>query len=393
MRRRIKSAGATLRRHGEQQLQNEVRSLLASWRDALAGVQCIYMRCNLRERRDLLVGWDGSPLASFAATGRLRNIPFPTRRATLKEVTRCYDELMTVVSATTSAVESLPVATKAVKPSTTAPKQTVPQEQPKEKGTAHLKKRVEKPSEPSVAVAALETARVTDEEPELELLPVEALVLTLLKACVGGDISTLQSLLDGDAPLCEKSVLFHRGYLKEVDALADLGDAELGLVGAATVTANMESINWLLDQGVPPNVGASPYLTTKSKAARTALRRYWGLHADSTLDFAGAGVPSPLTDADADAAAAKRRRERAKKKIRKDLREEEGKPADVRAREARAAAAELRLGIGARACALCRKSLAGKVPFERLAFKYCSTDCVSQHKERLAADAQKARRS
>lgn len=346
----------------------------------------------MRERRDLLVGWDHSPLARFSKAAHFRNIPFPTRRATLKEATRCYNELMVVETSTTSAIEKHPpaVAKKPARPSAAASKLSRPQE-PKEKGTAHLKKRTEKP-EGGYPAASVENEPLTDEEPEPDALPIEERALSLLKACVQGDIDALSSLLCGDSAAFEKGILFHSGYFKEVDSLAEAGDVELGLLGAACVAANMIAIKWLLEQGVSPCVGASPYLTTKSKAARNALRKYWGLHPEVGAEFAKAGVPGPLTDADADAAAAKRRRDRAKKKVRKDQKDEESKPPDVRAREARAAAAERRLGFGSVVCAQCRKSLAGKVPFERLTFKYCSTDCVSQHKDTLAADAQRARR-
>jgi hypothetical protein len=388
-----------------------VRSLLTSWTAALASVQCVYVRSNLRERRDLLAGWDGSPLARLAKGGGLRNIPFPTRRATLKEVTRCYDELMTVVTSPTSALESLAAAATAAaaaaaaaaarrEPKPAGASKLAPAEgPPKGKGTSHLKKRTEAPPSPA-APAAVGAEDVADEEPVEEpveeVLPVEAAALALVKACVDGDVAALSAALGGDAPAFPHDATFHAGYFAGIPALAAAADAgaTLGLVGVACVSGNVESTHWLLEAGAPPTAGASPYLTTASKAARTALRRFWAAHPASADALAAAGVPGPLTDADVDAAAARRRRERAKKRARKDAREEEAKPEAVRAREARAAAAEARLlgGGGAAACAQCRASLAGAVPFERLQFKYCSTDCVCRHREALAADARRAGR-
>lgn len=48
---RIKSAGATLRRYGEQALQNEVHALLKQWHGDLVAAQCVYLRASQRERR------------------------------------------------------------------------------------------------------------------------------------------------------------------------------------------------------------------------------------------------------------------------------------------------------------------------------------------------------
>jgi Vms1-associating treble clef domain len=143
----------------------------------------------------------------------------------------------------------------------------------------------------------------------------------------------------------------------------------------------MPSLTWLLDNGVSPCIGASPYLSTKSKAVRNLLRRYWSMH-PTKYDYAAAGIPSPMTDDDVAREAEKRRRERMKKRDKKDQKAEATKPPEVRAREARAAAAELRF-LGNR-CAQCKKSLEGMVPFERLSYKYCSTDCVSKHRTALA---------
>ena len=57
-------------------------------------------------------------------------------------------------------------------------------------------------------------------------------------------------------------------------------------------------------------------------------------------------------------------------------------------RELRAAAAERRLQANGRPeasapCAWCGKDLAGTVPFTRLEHSYCSTPCVSKHREAL----------
>jgi hypothetical protein len=222
-----------------------------------------------------------------------------------------------------------------------------------------------------------------EEDDEEVVVPLDDELVALLKACVVGDIPALEASVVGD----RKAVTFHKGYYAAVEGLAVQTDEDVGLIGAACAAGCIPAINWLLDNGVSPCVGASPYLSSKSKAARIALRSYWGKH-PGAYDYARAGIPSALSDEDGVRAAEKKRRERKKKRDKKDAKEDDAKPPEVRAREARAAAAERRLA-GPNGCASCRESLAGKVPFERLQFKYCSTDCVAKHRSTLAEDARR----
>lgn len=354
----------------------------------------------MRERHDLLVGWEGSPLAPFASSGRLRNIPFPTRRATFNEAKRCYEELMIAVTSPTSSLQlevlkkdSVPSSkTNEASSSASAAKVRKP-EVPKEKGTSHLKKREDKPDDASDTSSKVP---VVEAPPVPPPPPVHANLLKVVLACVEGEIACLSTVLSGDEPDVPKDIVFHCGYFEGISALSNVGDTSLGLVGVASVAGCVPAVTWLVEAGAPLSVGASPYLTTKSKAARTALRRCWTAVVDdaaavSRLGFEAAAVPGPLTAADDAAAAEKRKKERAKKKKRKETKEEESLPPEVRARQARAAAAEKRAGLGVSACAQCRKSLAGIVPFEKLEFKYCSTACVAKRRENIVTEARAGR--
>jgi hypothetical protein len=346
------------------------------------------------ELQDLIVGWDGSPLAQIAKQECVRTIPFPTRRATLKEANRVYEELMTAIVSTTSSrtskrVEqgsSTKISAKIKEVGQYSGKSSHISTQPKERGTAHLKKRPDKPEQndnefPLAPDDNIE--QLSEDAKQDDLPPIDDARMTLVRACVNGDLDYMKRVLDdgeGVLPSIEKTCTFHKGYFDDFEQL--VGTAEtLGLVGIASVTASMPSLTWLLDNGVSPCIGASPYLSTKSKAARNLLRRYWSMH-PLMYDYAAAGIPSPMTDEDVAREAEKKRRERMKKRDKKDQKAEATKTPEVRAREARAVAAELRI-LGNR-CAQCKKSLEGMVPFERLSFKYCSTDCVSKHRTALA---------
>jgi hypothetical protein len=346
--------------------------------------------------QDLLVGWDGSPLAVHAKQDRVRSIPFPTRRATLKEATRVYEELMTAVLSSTSVRSAEPnhqesSAKSELKESrlSAIPDRTSRMPNlPKERGTAHLKKRSEKSEEIQFDFAGpIGQDETSQDVQENNALPIEEAKLKLVRACVTGDVEYLKVALSKGAGLdgaAEKTCTFHNRYFKEFDALADTAES-LGLVGVAAVAACVPVLTWLLDNGVSPCIGASPYLTTKSKATRNALRRYWSLNPDA-YDYVAAGLPSPLTEEDIARDAERKRRERMKKREKKDQKAEAAKPPELKAREQRAAAAESRF-LGNR-CANCKRSLEGMTPFERLSYKYCSTDCVSKHRAVLANASQ-----
>ncbi|XP_023217531.1 ankyrin repeat and zinc finger domain-containing protein 1-like isoform X2 [Centruroides sculpturatus] len=88
-----KSAGASLRRHNEASLVKEIQDLLQSWNTDLQKCSCIFYRAPSFNRVTLFRG-KNPPFKKDDC--RLRNIPFPTRRATFKEVQRVYRLLSTL---------------------------------------------------------------------------------------------------------------------------------------------------------------------------------------------------------------------------------------------------------------------------------------------------------
>lgn len=379
---RIRSAGATLRRHGEHALQSEVRNLLTAWASDLSECAAVFVRAGRRDKQTLLL-YDDSPLTPLVENGRLRNIPFPTRRPTLKEAQRVYDELTTVLISPVSLARINRLAREGTanvreKPAP-APVVTKPTAPPGVKGTDHLKKREKPRREPSASPAPSQAS--PDPPPPLDEARQALLALVL------ADDRTGLSARFVEEPTAPTMVLAAHELTPHA-ALAGVDATEgVGLVAIAAATGQPELLTWLLEHDADPALGVSPYLVTKAKATRTALRAFWGTHPDR-YDFKKAGVPTPLSQADIEAAAererAKRRKERAKKKEKALERVEAAKPLAVRARELRAAAAEARL-LGNR-CAYCKKNLSDmSATFERLAFKYCSTECVAKHRAALNA--------
>lgn len=85
-----KSAGAQLRRYGEQALRDDIRGLLTEWRDEIDKSELIWIRANVSNRR-IFYDYDEAPFNK--QDERLRTFPFPTRRPTQAEVMRCISEL------------------------------------------------------------------------------------------------------------------------------------------------------------------------------------------------------------------------------------------------------------------------------------------------------------
>ena len=89
------SAGSSLRRYNEVALEQEIRALLAEWRDLINNVQLIFVRATGSSNRRTLFGpYDGQVLRHN--DHRNRTFPFSTRRATQAELMRAFVELTRV---------------------------------------------------------------------------------------------------------------------------------------------------------------------------------------------------------------------------------------------------------------------------------------------------------
>ncbi|XP_014477833.1 PREDICTED: ankyrin repeat and zinc finger domain-containing protein 1-like [Dinoponera quadriceps] len=89
-----KSAGASLRRYNEASLIQHVQEILESWSTHISNSTLILYRAVGPFNRTVLFGGKNPPLDKNDS--RLRPLPFPTRRATFKEVKRVYDILSTM---------------------------------------------------------------------------------------------------------------------------------------------------------------------------------------------------------------------------------------------------------------------------------------------------------
>jgi len=95
-----KSAGASLRRYNEASLAQHVKDIMKAWNeDYLSKCHLIFYRAASGNKKILFGSVTGSKKDSpilCKGDPRIRTIPFPTRRATFKEIKRVHEELITV---------------------------------------------------------------------------------------------------------------------------------------------------------------------------------------------------------------------------------------------------------------------------------------------------------
>ncbi|GAA5909732.1 Vms1p [Sporobolomyces salmoneus] len=130
---KAKSAGAQIRRHNEAALTDEVRELLNDWREEIDDSELIFLRCSKSYYR-VFMGYDDAVLTR--GDPRIRGFTFPTRRPTIAELVRAFQELTKVKTShlTASALAELDasyLSSIAPPPSSTQPSQPPASTKPK----------------------------------------------------------------------------------------------------------------------------------------------------------------------------------------------------------------------------------------------------------------------
>ncbi|WWD16498.1 hypothetical protein CI109_100924 [Kwoniella shandongensis] len=148
------SAGAMLRRYGEQALQEEIRALMIEWAEDINASERIFIRASTHGKKSFW-GYEDAPIDK--GDERIRSFPFATRRPTLQELLRCWQELTRVKVSHLSEdalqaldeayIASLQPKNKVIKPTATpAPQPTatpVPRLSPEEEARLDRRRRLE----------------------------------------------------------------------------------------------------------------------------------------------------------------------------------------------------------------------------------------------------------
>ncbi|RLN58994.1 hypothetical protein BBJ29_001490 [Phytophthora kernoviae] len=276
---------------------------------------------------------------------RLKRIPFATFRPTFKEVCRVRSDL--------SSVRFSPLEASTPSPA---------------KSSKTAERKSKKIQSSNSSPEAMTTSKQVEEE-ENESVPPPHIV----QLAIDGDLKGIKEL-------------FSNGEVGDVD-VNEVDEKFMTALHHAAAKNTVAIVEHLLKQGANPALldlhGRPPYFLCSSKETRNVFRRYMAEHPDA-WDYATAQIPEGLTS---EMEQRKKEKEAEKRRRAKERKKQQKKEAAEQKREEAARQEELERKIAAGlACDFCGK-YAGKSPFTRLEFMYCSTDCVNGHKRKLMSEA------
>ena len=219
-------------------------------------------------------------------------------------------------------------------------------------------------------------------------------------ACKTGDLNALKCLYQlsksnsSDTPsniLRNDVVECLQNNVGKVNLLSlRMGELEKTALHVATENGHKNLVSWLLEseEGNPCVLDANnklPYNYCTNKPMKTLYRKFRGNNPD-LYDYSRSGIPDPISDEDHKA---KKAAIKAKKEAKKE-KEEAKKCQELTEREKRALAAEKRIlksceggqsrPVFAR-CGQCATDISGLVPYSYYHYKFCSMDCLKQHRK------------
>jgi hypothetical protein len=269
------SAGSSLRRYNEAALTQEVRDLLAEWKDLIDTAELLFIRATGSTNRRILFGpYDGQVLSH--KDDRIRGFPFNTRRATQSELMRAFIELTRVK---VTAVDEAALAKQAEEAAAAASKaETV----------ANGKPSTPKPSKPSKQ----------DEEAALHTTQLQGLIR---RSKAPGMLSYIQSnSLSPDFVFFPPDQNHH-------------APRPLHLAAASNSPACITAL--LVKAGADPTIrnsdGKSAFEIAGDRATRDAFRLARSQLGEGRWAWDEAGVPPPLSQAEADKRTAREKEEKA----------------------------------------------------------------------------------
>ncbi|KAG7347122.1 hypothetical protein IV203_006191 [Nitzschia inconspicua] len=386
--RRPKSVGSQLRRSGEQALKEDVRATLHDWKGFIADAGVVFVSCPKTSRATLF--GTNEEIATISATGsnvfllskddpRIRKVPFDVGRPTFENVKVVHEVLMDVEI------------------------RTIPS-----KGV--MVERNQEPGQIQDDVSAPANVVEVKAKDKMETqLAIDLPLTQIHDACRDGNLTCLLDLLktieEGSSDINQPA-----GY----DCMTPLHFAASSTEKVDPVTAAACVSALLIQAHANPCIldarGRPPYFLASHDKVREAFRKSRAVLGEDFCDWDGdAKVGPPLTDEDLTARkekeAEKKRRKKARLKEKKAKENaqakemEERRKAEEEAKQQAEEAKRVRDGLapkpsGSNVCDYCQKICKGKKRnqmFQRLDYKYCSSDCVNNHKRELMAAAAMAR--
>lgn len=389
------SAGASLRRYNELALKKEVQELLTAWKPYFDASNCIFIHAPSSSRQLL---YDGERSYFTNRHSAVRNIALTVRRPTLREAKRVYSQLTQVTYE--------------------ADEKEVLQSNQEDLVSIHISKINGNPTSSKRDMAELDdkdkaepcSSKQNDELPissngesENEL---SGKSTPLHQAAQSGDSLKVLELLDQGLDPCIKDERGRTPYM-----LAN--DKEVRNTFRRFMASNLDKWDWhaakvpsaLTKDMEESQAAKQAEKDAKRKARAKELKKL--RKAKEKKAQVEAALPkndSKTVEKQVTASASIKGQSHLKSGVHLS-KEEEIRMAQAAEREKRASAAERRMAAlkiqansattapsmsepksglaGEIYCSCCNSSLAGKVPFHRYNYKYCSTSCMHVHREIL----------
>lgn len=378
------SAGASLRRHNELALKKEIQELLTGWKNYIDASNCIFLHAPSSSRQLL---FDGEK-PYFSNQHNIRNIPLTVRRPTLREARRVYNHLTQVSYEAEEDLGETPITVEKTNPSI------------EEEAFINLDSRNESEA---CSIKLDDNELLCSSLSEGENVEVGKST-PLHQAVQSGDSHKVLELLEQGMDPCMKDERGRTPYM-----LAH--DKEVRNTFRRFMASNLEKWDWheakvpsALTQEMEESQAAKKAEKDAKRKARAKELKKLRKAKEKKAQAEAAKNATKTTENELNASTSVHRGQSQPHSGLKLSKEEELKRAQTE-REKRAAAAERRFAalkiegsnpttlpstsepkIGAAGdiyCSCCNTSLAGKIPFHRYNYKYCSTSCMHVHKEIL----------
>ncbi|KAJ0052567.1 hypothetical protein Pint_00273 [Pistacia integerrima] len=389
------SAGASLRRHNELALKKDIQELLTSWKRYFDASICVFVYAPSTNRQLLFNG--DKPYFSHQRCA-IQNVPLTVRRPTFKETQRIYKQL-TQVAYEVDEKDISPCTNEELNLSADSISNSVPISSKEDLGNnLDFKKTSE----------ALSCKKIDEQcmssESENEVIGTST---ALHEAAQSGNIQKVLDLLEQGLDPCIKDERGRTPYM-----LA--GDKEVRNAFRRFMSSNLNKWDWhaakvpsaLTKEMEESQAAKQAEKDAKRKARAKELKKLRRAREKKAQAEAALSQNAPAVVDNRSTPSAVIKGQSGGSRISE---EEELKRRQAAERDKRAAAAERRMAAAAALstqgnsptttgaspsqtktglatdfnCSCCGASLAGKVPFHRYNYKYCSSSCMHVHREIL----------
>ncbi|TMW92154.1 hypothetical protein EJD97_013438 [Solanum chilense] len=390
------SAGASIRRYNELALKKEIQDLFLAWKPYFADSSCIFIHAPSNNRQ---LFFDGDQPYFVCQLNVIRNIPLTVRRPTYKEARRIYG-LLTQVSFEVNeevapACEEVSLLSASDLSSKCNESMEVLKESLETKEVPKASSSV-MPSPNSIISSDSDSDSDSDNNTVGTSTP-------LHEAAKCGDSEKVFELLEQGIDPCLKDERGRTPYMVATEK-------EVRNAFRRFMASNLDKWDWnaakvpsALTKEMEETQAAKQAEKNAKKKARAKELKKLRKARQKKAQAEAAQVQTAPSNSERGSVAASALKGKSQSSLSAKLsKEEESKRALDAEREKRAAAAERRLAAAAALkaqgtdlvsapggsgtdilCCCCNGSLAGKVPFHRYNYKYCSSACMHVHKEIL----------